>query len=416
MMRKVKKYLLFIFILFLPFFVEASGIDNYYINAQLQSNGDLIVQEYFELTGSYNGIERTIKYADNNNYAFNPNSTYYGPSSLYNGDDIVLNEIRAVDKSNSFDFNYVFGTLFTEASSASTGDFGVYSVDNVINGESYLIYLPSSYNKAIYIKYTLKNIGVLHNDVGELWWKVISDELSESVKHLEIKVSFPNNKNEFRVWAHGPLNGEVSKNGNDVLVATIDNLSSSKTVDVRAVFDKTILFNSNKKTDVNALNKILNYEIKASEEANNERDPSSNILHTRIVDEYNYCLKYVNRSCYESVVELLKGVSDKTFYNEYNSKLETLRKQVVLSEEESARKATKYAVTFPESSNYENALEKINILENEKLKEELKNMLVPVLEKINVKERRDGLIRISVSLGLILILIGLYCYAYNKYK
>lgn len=416
MMRKFKKYFLFVSMLFLPFFVEAYGIENYFINAELQNNGDLIVQEYFELNGSYNGFERIIKYADSNTYTFNPNSTYYGTSSLYNGDGIVLNEIRAVDKSSSFNFNSVSGDLFERTANASKGDFGVYTISSVVNGRSYLIYLPSSYNKSFYIKYTLKNMGVLHNDVGELWWKVIGYELDESVKHLEIKVNFPNNQNEFRVWAHGPLNGVVSKNENDVLVAKVDDLSSYKTIDVRAVFDKKLLVNSNKKSNVIALDKIVGYEMDAANEVNYDREQSENKLKNNIITDYKSCLEYPDRYCYNELVDDLTKITDKVFVDEYSSKLKMLKNSVVSVEEKNASTAVESAIIFKEYRYYEEALEKIDILENIDLKQVLKNQLIPVKEKIVSDEKNRVVVNNSISLILIFGIAGLSYYVYHTYK
>ena len=38
-------------ILLFPFIVNAYGIDNFYINAVVLEDGDLLVEEYFEVSG-----------------------------------------------------------------------------------------------------------------------------------------------------------------------------------------------------------------------------------------------------------------------------------------------------------------------------------------------------------------------------
>ena len=60
-------------LLFIPFRVRAYGIENYFIDATVESNGDLLVQEYFNMTGEYNGSVREINYKNDSSYLFNPN-------------------------------------------------------------------------------------------------------------------------------------------------------------------------------------------------------------------------------------------------------------------------------------------------------------------------------------------------------
>ena len=61
-MKKIIYKVLFFMILLFPFVVNAYGIDNFYINAVVLEDGDLLVEEYFEVNGEYNGYERIINY------------------------------------------------------------------------------------------------------------------------------------------------------------------------------------------------------------------------------------------------------------------------------------------------------------------------------------------------------------------
>ena len=71
----MKKFLgLLTIILFLPILVLADGVEKYYINATIESNGDLLVEEYFTLSGSYNGFERKINFTNPSAATFNPNA------------------------------------------------------------------------------------------------------------------------------------------------------------------------------------------------------------------------------------------------------------------------------------------------------------------------------------------------------
>ena len=105
-----------------------------------------------------------------NFYDFNSDVSSYGASKLNNATGIELLEVRGVDVDPDFDFNNINGDLFKKSLYASVGDYGVYELSNKTNGISLKIYNPSSKDKAFYVKFKLKNIAVLHNDIGELYY------------------------------------------------------------------------------------------------------------------------------------------------------------------------------------------------------------------------------------------------------
>ena len=203
------KIILISFLIMFPNIIKAYGIDNYYIDATIQNNGDILVEEYFSLTGEYNGFERIIEYANEDLYEFDPNMESFGGSLIHNGNGLEIKEVRAIPTSNNFIFSNIQGDIFERVSSAKKGDYGVYTENYKSNGKSILIYNPSKENKAFYLKYVVKNISIKHNDVAEIGWNTIGNEFRESIANLEITLHIPGNKN-VRAWAHGPLNGNVN--------------------------------------------------------------------------------------------------------------------------------------------------------------------------------------------------------------
>ena len=181
-MNKKLFFLLFVIMLFLPISVRASeyDIENYYIDATVQNNGDLSVKETFIMNGSYRGYERIIKYA-NNTSSFNPGLSSYQGSNLNNGSNIVVNKVGAIDIPNTYDFSIINNNVlnFEKTDSAEKGDSGVYTQSNIASGVDMLIYNPSSKNRAFYVEYTINNIAVKWNDIGELNWTMFSDEQKE---------------------------------------------------------------------------------------------------------------------------------------------------------------------------------------------------------------------------------------------
>ena len=276
----MKKVLLIISLFFMPLIVYANTIENYYINATLENNGDLLVEEYFYINGTFNGMERIIDYANLSASNFIPTASNYGGSKLHNGSGIEILEIRALAKDENFDFTDIDGKLFSETSSASKGDYGVYTENTNINGKTIRMFLPSYKNEAFYIRYIIKNIAILHNDVGELGWNVVGKSLANYINNLVVTVNIPNNKNVPKVWGHGPLNGYTKIIDNKTVTARIINLPSYTAVDIRVAFDKEVINNSSKKSNVNALDKIIKYETIEAEKANREREQKKlNAIH-----------------------------------------------------------------------------------------------------------------------------------------
>ena len=137
-------------LLMFPYVVLADGVDRFLINATLMQNGDLVVEEYFEVDGEYNGYDRDLYYTNSKNYHFDINNVVYGPSDLYDGSGINLIEVRALDKDENFNFESIGGKKFKKDNYADVGDYGVYKLTNNTDGISVRIFNPSRKNKAFY--------------------------------------------------------------------------------------------------------------------------------------------------------------------------------------------------------------------------------------------------------------------------
>ena len=414
-MKKIIKSIILGLLLFIPLSVNAeSGIEKFYINATVEANGDLTVEEYFYLNGEFNGMEREILFSNDELYDFHPELDYYGGSKLHNGTGIELIEIRALPIDENFNFENINGTKFSEVSNADKGDYGVYTVDTSTNGETYQIYLLDNKNEAFYIKYTLKNMAIVHHDIAEIYWNAIGDDLRESIGTLKIKVTFPENKNEFRVWAHGPLNGQINKVSNQVLVAEVTNVYSYEAVDIRAVFDKEVVSESTKTTGVDALEKILNYESDLANQANYEREQTEYQNQNTAYEELDYCNRYPTRSCYENASYYVSLVQDETVLKDLQTKLEELHILVVEKEEETAKEDVNMALEYRDYYWYDIAMESVTILENEELKSELLAKLVPIKQEIIEKEENYNKTATLIASIIIVCLIGTGIYIYFR--
>ena len=112
-MKKKLSAIVLVLFCFFPSFVKAeSGIENFYVNAVLENDGDLVVEEYFYLNGEFNGMDRDILFRNPDAYEFRSELEYYGGSKIHNGSDIILEEIRALPIDENFTFQNISGTLF----------------------------------------------------------------------------------------------------------------------------------------------------------------------------------------------------------------------------------------------------------------------------------------------------------------
>lgn len=416
-MKRIHFIILLLVMVLIPLNIKAYDIENYYIDAELKSNGDLEVKEYYEMNGYYNGSIFEINYSNPNVTEFDKNISIMGYSNIYDGKEVILHEIRGVAKDENFNFSNIEGTLFEKRDDVENGNYGYYTVEKEDYGERYTIYLPSNKGEAFYVSYTIKDFAVLHNDVGELWWKRFDkDNNTQSIAYLRIKVKLPNNKKEFRVWAHGPLNGSVKKVGTDVLLAEVTELGSYTDLSVRTTFDRSIISESTKKSDINALEKILKYEEDKANEANYEREQKYNSLKNEFINSFKTCKENPERECYNYLYETLNVLENvyPGFKEPYVEELEVIHQKVDAKEEQRARELVEYFGNHLSYKNYENAKDAVRILENEEVKKELNKELELYLNNLKKKEKIRDMIGIilSTTLGI----SGIVVYFKAKYK
>lgn len=271
----MRKIIIVIFSLFLiiPLFVDANTVDykikNYYVNADILENGDLEVTELIVLKGSFNGYIRDIIYQNKN-----LGSTGFENNQIYNASGIEIIDVSA-KKVNQVSFETLKDTDFTRLDKGKANNLG-YLETKISNGQEYKMYFKSNEETVAFkLKYKIQNAIVLHKDVAELYWTFIGSDFEDDMEDLQIRVNLPNidQTNNFRIWAHGEMSGEIRPYGNQYLLASVKKLESHNPVDIRMTFDKTLV-NQNlvkKQTNEEALEEILEVETKRAEEQNAKR-------------------------------------------------------------------------------------------------------------------------------------------------
>ena len=155
-------------------------IEHYYIDASIKENGDMDVQELIVLDGSFNGYERDILYSKT--------------SSLYNASGIENVSINAKKYTNKVSFDTFEEDFepFTNVASAENGESNKYIVSKINGGYRYRMYYKTSRSStAFLIRYTLKDVAILHNDCAEVYWNFIGDDFEDPINDLNIRVNLP---------------------------------------------------------------------------------------------------------------------------------------------------------------------------------------------------------------------------------
>ncbi len=284
----MKKFGFFLLMLFIPVLVHAEvdyDITDYYISSEIEIAGGIKIKELIVLDGSFNGYQRDIVYKNSSLPQWKAGDINFEKSSIYGGSSLENLKVATFKVSDNVDFktmqNINSNSFAEEVTSASLGDKNVYTIEKTADGENVKMFSPTSNGKvAFYLEYVITNAVVMHNDVAELYYPYVGDKFSDPIDNVKVQVILPyaDTSDNFRIWAHGPLSGEISKYQNKDkepigVLAEARNLPANTGFDIRLTFDKSLIqiadFMNHSNED--ALDKIIAVEEKRADEANAQR-------------------------------------------------------------------------------------------------------------------------------------------------
>lgn len=273
----VSLFVLFVFIavIFINGF-KSEPTEKFLSRIEIMEDGSIKVKELIKMNGDYNGMTRDIAFKNrNNNVASGTISDIEGNNNLYDGSgikDVVVGSLSDDGNLTFDDFNRNVD-YFEEVSFASDGDSSKYTYYNSFMNEVNLkLYNPSNLDEIFYIEYTVIDAVVVHNDIAELAWNILGDGYTENIGNFEVEVLLPNEDNDYRVWLHGPLNGNIERSNNKEALGTFSFLGAYNPVSIRLIFNKDLVPNATKVSGLIAKDAIINYQTKLSDEANRERE------------------------------------------------------------------------------------------------------------------------------------------------
>lgn len=339
-MKKIRIILLSIFIFVLFLFTNrayASNESEYskkllYQDATINADGSVNVKEVMWLNGDYNGGKRRIEFNDSYKYAFTGiYSNFSGDTDIYNATKISNIKVYDISQKN---FNSIedinnIENEFQKVETASNGKYGVYSIVETNSAVNITIYCPSKREKVLYIEYTIEDAIVVHNDVAELYWCFLENNDYEIIYDYKLIVHLPQEDNNVMVWSHGPETGYCNIEDYKTLTLEDTNINPYKYETIRIMFDKTLVPNATKLSNVNGKDNILKYEnaMANSDTAQTEADRIyiENKLNDLLVDLDKEPYMFI----YNNANELLEKINwDDNLKNQYKEKLNSYQETV----------------------------------------------------------------------------------------
>ena len=315
-MKKIRIVLIFITMIFAFFLTnnvlakEEESTKLLYQDITINEDGSITVKEAAWLNGEYNGRLRNIDFK--NPYATTFTgiySNFTGNTDIYDGTG--MKDIKVYDISQE-NFNSIHDignaeTVYKEKKKASNGNYGVYELTERSSGIDFKIYCPDNRNKVMCIEYTVEDVIVVHNDIAELYWNVLGDYFNENVEDFQVEVHLPSEDGDVRIWTHGPLTGKNEIIDAKTLYFKDTNVESYTPETIRIMFNKDLVPQATKKSNIDGRDNILKYEQMMADTANSEREKEKLDLESKAGEAvieleenqrmyyYNYALELVNR-------------------------------------------------------------------------------------------------------------------------
>ena len=220
-------------------------MSSFKINAQLDSSGSMVVLEEidYEFDGSFRGIYRTLKTA--------------GSDGI---DDIEVYKLQNGKL-----------TEFLQNDSESENSYQLLDEGDGIRLK--IFSTSEDENKTFAIRYKVINAASKYNDIGELYWKFMGEDTDVKIENFELKIVLPAgaNKEQIKIFGHGPLSGVSEIIDSRTVSLKVDKLLPHNFVEARVLFPTSLINDSKNVVDKDALDRIMSEEKGFADKANAKR-------------------------------------------------------------------------------------------------------------------------------------------------
>lgn len=125
------------------------------------------------------------------------------------------------------------------------------------------------------ISYTIVDAVKNYADCSEFYWQFISTESEIPANKVTGTILLPkavNNKEDLKVWAHGPLNGNIVIESNDTVTFEVESLAKNTMLEARVVSPTSVFSQNSNVSSQSKLQSILTQEQEWAKEANRKRE------------------------------------------------------------------------------------------------------------------------------------------------
>ena len=245
---------------------ESYSIENMDIQATVQQDGSLNVKQEitYQFSGHYNGIYIDIPYNLEDAERKEAASGSLLEDKFYNATNVKINSVSLINNGKEIPFQQV--------KQARNGNSQVYTIDKQKGIQQIRAYSPSTNTtKKFKMDYTLENVCVKHEDVGELYYNFIGGAWAVTIQKLNIDIYLPQNQSKIEIWGHGPYNGKSKIVDNTHANFKVQDVKPGQYVAARVLFDNSNIANSKKMSHLVArdlVHKDENAIIENKEEKN----------------------------------------------------------------------------------------------------------------------------------------------------
>lgn len=255
-MKKItKKWYLIILAIFIwlilttKSFAGDQDLNELNFTVDLQSNGDMKVTEIWDVDiYDTNTLFKNFKYDSNK-----------------------FENVSVTDVSTGVEFSQINELMYHVTKNcfyAMRNDDGLFEI-------AWGVDVNNSQRKKYQIEYTVKDIINMYNDCSELYWQFIGKNFSIPARKVTGYINLPmetETLEDLKVWAHGPLTGNINKISKNQVFFEVDNLSTSDFLEVRIATPNYVFSESTNNKNTNNLEQILQEETAWAEEANRQRE------------------------------------------------------------------------------------------------------------------------------------------------
>lgn len=249
--------------------VEAKSysVENMDIQATINTDGSVGIEQTltYKFNGSYNGIYINVPYGYEDKELEDVIQENRINDNLYNGKSVTVTGVSETGTETK---------EYAEVNSgmARNGMNGFYEISDKNNIKQIKVYSPSQdTTKTFRIDYTIYDLCVKHNDIGELYYNFIGGAWEVEIKNINIDIYLPMNTEGINVWGHGPYNGKCKIISNSHANFKVKNVKPGQYVAARVLFDNYNIQNATKISNIYAKQMIYQDEntiIKNKKEKN----------------------------------------------------------------------------------------------------------------------------------------------------